>query len=307
MNLSIVATLYASESYINEFVDRASIVAEKVSHNDFEIILVDDGSLDNSLELAVELTAKHDWLKVIELSRNFGHHKAMMTGLGHASGDLVYLLDSDLEESPEWLFDFLNEMEVTSSDVVYGVQKSRKGGLIERLSGELFYSFINRLTFYKLPKNIVTARVMTRDYVDALLEHKDKEVFLAGLWHITGFKQTAFTIDKLSTSETTYTFYRKASVLINSVTSFSSAPLHAIFYTGAAISIISMIYIVYLILRKLMFGSALSGWTSLMASVWLIGGLIILFLGVIGIYLAKVFSEVKDRPYTVVRKVHEKS
>jgi len=307
MNLSIVATLYASESYINEFVDRASIVAEKVSHNDFEIILVDDGSLDNSLELAVELTAKHDWLKVIELSRNFGHHKAMMTGLSHASGDLVYLLDSDLEESPEWLFDFLNEMEVTSSDVVYGVQKSRKGGLIERLSGELFYSFINRLTFYKLPKNIVTARVMTRDYVDALLEHKDKEVFLAGLWHITGFKQTAFTIDKLSTSETTYTFYRKASVLINSVTSFSSAPLHAIFYTGAAISIISMIYIVYLILRKLMFGSALSGWTSLMASVWLIGGLIILFLGVIGIYLAKVFSEVKDRPYTVVRKVHEKS
>ena len=305
MKLSIVATLYASAEHVSEFVHRAASAAEQLAENDFEVILVDDGSPDNSLSLAIELTQKYEWLKVVELSRNFGHHKAMMTGVKFSSGDLVYLLDSDLEELPEWLSDFFIEMERSSADVVYGVQRKRKGGFVERVSGNFFYSFVNGLTSHEIPKNIVTARLMRRDYVDALLLHKDREVFLAGLWHITGFKQTGFLVDKLSTSKTTYTLRKKISVLINSVTSFSSAPLHAIFYTGAFISAMSLLCFFYLILRKLLWGSALSGWTSLMASIWLIGGLIILFLGVIGIYLAKVFSEVKDRPYTVVRKVHE--
>ena len=148
--------------------------------------------------------------------------------------------------------------------------------------------------------------MMSQRYVNALLKHKDKEVFLAGLWHITGFKQTNKPVNKLSTSETTYTLKKRISVLVNSITSFSSAPLKGIFYIGAFISSCSLFYIIYLIVHKIFFSSPLSGWTSLMASIWLIGGLIILFLGIIGIYLAKIFSETKDRPYSIVREVYVK-
>ena len=138
MKLSIVATLYQSSPYINEFYERASLVAREIAENDYEIVFVNDGSPDNSLDLAVKLTKKDPHVIVVDLSRNFGHHKAMMAGLEHSSGSKVFLLDSDLEEEPEWLYDFSQRMMDDGSDVVYGRQKIRKGGWFERWSGEVF-------------------------------------------------------------------------------------------------------------------------------------------------------------------------
>jgi putative glycosyltransferase len=306
MKLSIVATLYRSAGYLVEFHQRASTVAKQLAGDDYEIILVNDGSPDNSLDVAVQLLEGDDHIVVVDLSRNFGHHKAMMTGLAHAKGKQIFLIDSDLEEEPEWLFKFSEQMANETCDVVYGVQEQRKGGFVERLSGQWFYWIFGALTGTMLPANIVTARLMTRRYVDALLRHEEREVFMAGLWYITGFTQKTQTVKKHNTSDTTYTFRKKMSVLVNSITSFSNAPLIGIFYIGITISLFTCCYIAYLIVTWLFLAQPLSGWTSVMASIWLLGGLVISFIGVVGIYLSKIFSETKQRPYTIVRQVYAK-
>lgn len=304
MKLSIVTTLYQSAPYIEEFCHRAGAAARQLADDDYEIVLVNDGSPDNSLERAVRLSDSDTHIVVVDLSRNFGHHKAMMTGLGSARGEHVFLIDIDLEEDPEWLLAFAKQMEAERCDVVYGVQAQRKGGMFERWSGQLFYRAFRALTRLPLPDNLVVARLMTRRYVDALICHDEREVFLAGLWIITGFDQRPQTINKHHTSETTYTFRHKVSQLVNSVTSFSNAPLIAIFYVGLVISIVAGAYTVYLVIHWLFLAKPLSGWTSVMASIWLLGGLVISFIGVIGIYLSKIYSETKRRPYTIIRQVY---
>ena len=143
MKLSIVTTLYKSSPYIDEFYARISKEAQKIT-DDYEIIFVDDGSPDDSLQKAVALYEKDSKVKVIELSRNFGHHKAIMTGLSHAKGEFVFLIDSDLEEEPELLGKFWEELHKEKElDVVFGVQESRKGGWFEKFTGGLFWKLIN--------------------------------------------------------------------------------------------------------------------------------------------------------------------
>lgn len=306
MKLSVVATLYQSAPCIQEFCQRTSVVAREFAAEDYEIVLVNDGSPDNSLALAVQLSSQDEHIVVVDLSRNFGHHKAMMTGLAYASGDHIFLIDSDLEEEPECLANFYTQLTHDACDVVYGVQERRKGSWFERWSGQWFYRLFKLLTGLALPENVITARLMTKRYVEALLLHREREVFMAGLWHITGFDQRAQRVRKHSTSETTYTFRRKMSLLVNSVTSFSNAPLVGIFYIGVSISVLTALYILYLCLQWLYWAKPLSGWTSVIASIWLLGGMVISFIGVVGIYLSKIFSEIKQRPYTIVRHVYAK-
>lgn len=307
MKLSIVATLYQSEEYISEFISRASAAATKIAGDDYEIILVNDGSPDNSLGVARKYIEQTHNLTIIDLSRNFGHHKAMMTGLAHCSGENIFLLDSDLEEEPEWLYLFSQKLYEAQCDVVYGVQEQRKGKFFERLSGKWFYYIFNNLTGIKLPENIVTARLMSRRYVDALLRHQERELMIAGLWQITGFNQIPITVKKHSASQTTYTLKNKIALLVNSVTSFSNKPLYFIFNAGITISLIAMVYILYLMYRYFFLSTPPDGWTSVMASIWLLGGIIISFIGVVAIYISKIFAESKQRPYTIVRDVIKQS
>ncbi|WP_392538298.1 glycosyltransferase family 2 protein [Legionella sp. 227] len=307
MKLSVVTTLYKSAQHIEEFCARTALAAEQLVGDDYEIVLVNDGSPDNSFSIALQLAKINPHILLIDLSRNFGHHKAMMTGLAHAKGELIFLIDSDLEEDPELLNPFSKKMEESLCDVVYGIQEKRKGGFFERISGQLFYRVFRALTGIKIPSNIVVARLMTRRYVNALLLHQEREIFMAGLWSITGFNQEPQIINKKSTSQTTYTLRRKISMFINAITSFSNTPLISIFYVGILILLFSASYAVFLIVNRFVFHTILSGWTSIMASVWLLGGLIISFIGIIGIYLSKIFSEIKQRPYTIVRQKYQKN
>lgn len=307
MNLSIVTTLYKSASFIQEFYERTTNAAMSLVDDDYEIIMVNDGSPDQSLELALRLADVDKHLVVLDLSKNFGHHKAMMTGLMYADGDKIFLIDSDLEEDPEYLLQFAEKMDVEGCDVVFGVQEARKGDFSERFSGYLFWKVLNLLTDLSLPPNLVTARYMTREYVKALLLHREREVFMAGLWAITGYKQVPYVVKKHDKGATTYTFRKKLSLLVNSITSFSNLPLIGIFYVGVIIFVFALLYIAYLFLNWLLYSSTVAGWTSVMASIWVLGGMIISFMGVIGIYLSKIFSETKQRPYAIVRNVYGKN
>jgi putative glycosyltransferase len=266
--------------------------------------MVNDGSPDDSLARAIALSRTDPHLVVVDLSRNFGHHKAMMTGLAHARGERVYLVDSDLEEEPEWFDAFLPLLERERCDVVYGVQRSRKGGAFERWSGRQFYRLMNAISGFEMPADMVTARLMTRRYVDALLRHQERELDIGGLWVITGFEQRACLVDKHHTSATTYSLARRLALVVNSVTSFSSVPLVATFYIGLVIFTIAAICAAGIVVQWALLDKPVSGWASLIVSIWMIGAMIISFIGILGIYLAKMFAEVKQRPYTIVREVH---
>lgn len=304
MSLSIVATLYRSAHYIDEFCSRAGAAARQIVGEDYEIVLVNDGSPDDSLEVAVRLHESNSHVIVVDLSRNFGHHRAMMTGLAHAKCERIFLIDSDLEEEPEWLLGFTEQMQRESCDVVYGVQEQRKGGFIEKITGKIFYRAFRFLTGIEQPSNIVTARLMSRRYVDALLLHRERELNIGGLWIITGFKQCQQAVKKHSTSPTTYSLSQKLRHFVNAVTSFSSLPLVLAFYTGLIISISALGFITYLIIMYYFIASPPNGYISIIASIWFFSGLIIFFIGIQGIYIAKLFSEVKQRPYSIVRHVY---
>ena len=305
MRLSIVTTLYRSARHLEEFHARISAVAARFTP-DYEILLVNDGSPDDSLAVALKLFEYDDRVRIVDLARNFGHHKAMMTGLAEARGDLVFLIDSDLEEPPELLTEFAEAIKEGHADVVYGVQDRRRGGLVERSSGWLFFRLFNLLSEQPIPENLATVRLMTRRYVSALVSHRERKMMIAGLWALTGFKQIARTIAKGTKGDTAYGFRRKVSVLVDSVTSFSDRPLVLIFYLGLAIGGTSSLAAVYLVVRRLFFGVALPGWPSLIVSIWMLGGLMLICLGIIGIYLSKIFIETKQRPYTIVRQIYER-
>lgn len=307
MKLSIVATLYQSAPYINEFYQRASAAARELVQEDYEIILVNDGSPDNSLSLAVKLTELDDHVTVVDLARNFGHHKAMLAGLEQAQGERIFLIDSDLEEEPEWLIRFASALDAEEADVIYGVQETRKGNWFERWSGELYYTVFNYLVKINHPRNIVTARLMSRRYVNALLQFREREIVISCLWVIAGFKQCALPVKKHTSSATTYSLAKKIEHATNSITSFSETPLRLIFYIGLIIFLGALTYTGYLICLKLAYGELMDGWTSIMVSIWLLGGMIISFVGLIGIYLSKIFSETKQRPSFIVKQIYGQS
>ncbi len=278
-----------------------------MTDNDYEIVLVNDGSPDDSLEQAIQLSKMDEHVVVVDLSRNFGHHKAMMAGLENADGELVFLIDSDLEEEPEWLTDFHELMMAGGADVVYGRQQERKGNWFEKWSGELYYSMFNWLCNIDHPRNIVTARLMTRRYVDALLQHRERELVISCLWVTTGFKQVEQVVRKHNTSGTTYSLSKRFAHAANAITSFSEVPLRLIFYVGIVVFGCALVYATYLVALRFYLSEVVDGWTSVMVSIWLLGGMIISFVGVVGIYLSKVFSETKQRPHTIIRAIHGRS
>jgi putative glycosyltransferase len=306
VQLSIVTTLYRSASHLEEFHARISRTASRLTA-DYEIIFVNDGSPDRSLEIARDLLARDERIRIIDLSRNFGHHRAMMTGLARARGELVFLIDSDLEEEPELLERFVDAMRSSQADSVYGVQPARRGGPLERVSGWIFFKLFNRLSDVRIPENLVTVRLMTRRYVEALVEHRERTTMIAGLWALVGFHQVPLEVAKHSRSRSSYSIRRKLTLLANSITSFSDRPLVFIFYLGLAIFVASSLSAAYLIVRRLFLGVMAPGWASLIVSVWLLGGLTLFCIGVIGIYLSRVFIETKQRPFTIVRRVYERT
>jgi putative glycosyltransferase len=304
MKLSIVTTLYKSEPTVAEFVRRASAAAAAITDS-YEIVIVDDGSPDDALAIAIKLAATDPNLKVIELSRNFGHHKALMTGLKHASGDYCFLIDSDLEEAPELLAEFWAKLHEQDKDVIYGFQAFRPDGALRALAGTIAYRIFDWLLSVRIPTNHLTVRLMRRSYVDSLLLHGETQLVIGGLWVITGYRQLGISVNKTRKGTTTYPFLRSWQIFLDSVTNFSAIPLVAIFYLGIAISVASGLLGLSLLLRWAVGGIGVAGWVSVMLSVWFLGGLAILFIGVVGLYLSKIFVETKNRPLTIVRAIHQ--
>ncbi len=304
MKLSLVTTLYYSQAYILEFYNRSVTSIRSITHN-YEIIFINDGSPDASLERVLALQKNDPNVVLVDLSRNFGHHKAIMTGLQFASGDYVFLIDVDLEEDPELLELYWKEMQRSAgTDVVFGIQKQRKGSFFERVSGKLFYKTFSLLANIDYPHDTLTARLMTQQYVKNVTSFGEKELDIWGIFVLTGFNQKGVYVTKGSKGTSTYTLKKKLKMAIETITSFSSRPLYLIFSLGFFMIITAFINILFIVYNKIRYGVALEGWASIMTAIWLVGGIIIFQLGVIGIYLSKMFQEIKNRPFSIIKNVY---
>lgn len=305
MKLSIVTSLYYSEKYIQEYIHLCLEAVAKIGIQDFEFVFVVDGKTDEGEkvvlnELGIDGNVS---FKILELSRNFGHHKALLTGLKESSGEFVFLIDADLEESPILLVDFWNTLGNNENiDVVYGIQEKRKGNFSERLTGKVFYKLFDFLADIEYPHDTTTARLMRRNYLNAVLEYPEKELELWGVFVSAGFNQVGLTVKKSFKGSTVYSFRRKVSMAVQTITSYSNKPLYFIFVLGLIMFGLSFLSLGYIGYKKIMYQDEIEGWASLLGSVWLIGGLVLSSLGVIGIYLSKVFSEVKNRPIVHIKK-----
>jgi len=301
VKISVVATLYKSPAAIPELVSRIAAVCAKVAPDDYEIVLVDDGCPQGSGRIAEGLVAHFPRLKVISLSRNFGQHKAAMTGLQKTVGDWVFMMDGDLDEEPEWLELFWGSELRQTHDVVFGYQNGSRRGLVDSVFGNLAYTLINKFSDFEIPRNLVTARIMNRNYVDALVAHRDQVPWLAGLWAATGFRQAGLEVKKHKLAATSYGLRAKLWQLLLSTTSFSTKPIQVIAGLGIATFMVGLVIATVLVIRWST-GGVLEGWTSLLVSVWLLGGTILLALGVMSHYLSIIMNEVKPRPYVVIRQ-----
>jgi putative glycosyltransferase len=303
--LSIVSTMYRSRPYLEAFLDECIAAAEQAAVAAWEIVLVNDGSPDDALAYALQRRAAEPRIVVVDLSRNFGHHHAMHAGLRHARGELVFLIDCDLEVRPAALSGFLARQRESGADLVFGYQDARKGGWFEQWSGSLFWRGLNAVSEVRIPENMLTERLMTRRFVEALMTLGDYNLFLGGMMSWTGYTQLGIPVAKAQRDgRSTYTLLRRLQLMVTAVSSFSSRPLTWLFNLGLVVTGLSFAYVLYLVFRKIVFDDALIGFTSLMGLTAMSLGITTTALGLVGIYLGKVFNQVQNRPIYIVRDVH---
>jgi putative glycosyltransferase len=306
-SLSVVTSVYRSERFLAPFIDEMVATIEKAGIESYELIFVNDGSPDESLPYLIHAHTDNPRIKIVDLSRNFGHHKAVLAGLSYAKGDLTFIIDCDLEVRPGVLQRFLDALRETDVDVVYGVQEARKGALVERTGGALFWRLFNLLSETKIPENVLSERLMKRSYVQALLSLGDRNVFLGGMMYWSGFRQLGIVVQKTQREGTsTYSFRKRLSLLLEAVTSFSTAPLKLVLLTGLGVTLLAMVAEIALLARKLLHPEAvLQGFTSLMLVTIGMAGVVITVLGVIGLYIARIYTQTQNRPLFIVREFHD--
>lgn len=308
MKLSIVSTLYKSKPFLEKFLEEMISAVDKIKIIDFEIIFVNDGSPDNSLEFLIQKKKNIPQIKIIDLARNFGHHYAIQAGLSHTKGELIFLIDNDLEVNPSFLIDCYQQMQSNKElDVVYGYQEERKGKFIESVGGKFFWWGLNKFSDVEIPKNILTERLMTKQYVQELLSLGDANLFLGGMMYWVGFNQKGIPVKKkMRKGQSTYSTKKRLELMVQAITSFSGKPLEYLFYFGLFTTFGSIIAIIYFIIKKIIYSDTVQlGWTSVVVTNVLILGIISTFLGMIGIYIFKIFKQVQNRPNAIIKKIYE--
>lgn len=300
MPVSIVTTLYKSAPFLDEFVARSLALMGE----DDELVLVDDGSPDNSLDLARLHAATDPRIAIVELARNFGHHLAILAGLNESRCDRVFFVDSDLEEEPELLTKFRALMDASGADVIFGIHDHSQGSSLRRATSRAFWRCFNWASDADTPLDICNVRLMTRRYVDALVSLPESNVFLGGMFHWVGFQQLAVPIERRIQRQTsTYSVAARLALAVRSVVSFSTAPLKAMFLLGVGMSTFSVTLAAYYAVLKFLDPKIPLGFTTLIISIWFLSGIIVACLGVIGIYLAYIYTEAKRRPRVIVKEI----
>lgn len=303
VELSVVVPLYNEELNIDYLFERLVSVLSRLNIS-YEIVCVNDGSKDNTIERLIECHHQSPEIKVINLSRNYGKEIALSAGLDYASGDAVVPIDADLQDPPELIPELVTKWR-EGYDVVLATRRSRQGeSWLKRFTANAFYRIIERITRVPIPRNTGDFRLMDRRVVDALKRLPERNRFMKGLFAWVGFKQTSVLYDRESRYKggTTWNYWKLWNFAIDGITSFSFLPLKVWSYVGLLVAIPSFFYASYLVIRTLIFGVDFPGYASIMVAVLFLGGVQLVSLGVIGEYLGRVYEEVKGRPLYLVRE-----
>ena len=302
--ISIVIPTYCEEGNIVELYEQLQFELSKIDVQSFEIIYVNDGSHDDSLRNIKELTTKDERVKFIHFSRNFGHQNALRAGLDFAKGDAVISMDADLQHPPE-LISTLIEHWRAGNKVVYTKRKDTNDlSFFKKLTSKMFYKLVNYLSETKLEEGTADFRLLDRSVVEALKNFNENNLFYRGIIPGLGFKQHGleYIPNERFSGNTKYTFSKMVRFALTGITSSSAKPLYFSIYLGAFLALCSFFYALYAIYVSIFTTEAVAGWTSTIASILFIGGIQLMMLGIVGIYLGKLFSESKKRPNYIIEE-----
>jgi polyisoprenyl-phosphate glycosyltransferase len=298
---SIIIPLYNEEKTIPELFTRLAAVTDGMSDS-WELILVDDGSTDGSFTAMCALHRNDPRIKVVRLSRNFGHQIAISAALDLAQGDAVILMDGDLQDPPELLPQLL-KLWKDGYHVVYTVKTSRKENWLKRLAFKSFYRILSAMSSIKIPMDAGNFSLMDRRVVEVLRTMPERNRYISGLRAWAGFQQTAVYYDRgpRFAGKPQMSLGRLFHLALDGIFSFSNAPLRAAIYFGMAAAMVSFAGGLYVVYEKLFTNLAILGWASTIVSILFVGGMILMTLGVIGEYISRIYEEVKKRPLYVIR------
>jgi dolichol-phosphate mannosyltransferase len=303
--LSIVIPCFNEEACLPMLHERVSAAARAAAGEDYELVLINDGSRDASWSVMQRLAAQDPRLVAINLSRNHGHQLALTAGLDLCRGERVLIIDADLQDPPELLSAMDEAMRESGADVVYGVRKSRAGETaFKRATAHGFYRLLSRATEVDIPLDAGDFRLMSRRALDALLAMPEQARFIRGMVAWIGFKQVPFAYDRDQrfAGETKYPFSKMVRFAFDALTGFSSAPLKLASHAGLALSAGSVLLIVYIAYAWLT-GQSIQGWTSLMVVVVVLGAMQMFVLALMGEYIGRLYNESKRRPLYIVEEI----
>lgn len=311
-SISVVAPAYNEQEVLQEFYSRVTSVLAKLDC-EYEIVLVNDGSRDATLPLMYALRDRDPHITIVDLSRNFGKEIALSAGLDNTRGDVIIILDSDLQDPPELIPQMLDCWR-EGYDVVYGVRTQRDGETwFKKLTAKYFYRLIKKVSRVEIPTDTGDFRLMTRRAVDAVGQLREQHRFMKGLFAWVGFpsKPIFYRRDPRAAGTTTWNYWNLWNFALEGITSFTVAPLKVATYLGLSVAVLALFYAGVVVWKALMFSDPVRGYPSLMAAMLFLGGVQLISIGLLGEYVGRIFNEVKGRPLYLVNRLrgsalHEK-
>jgi polyisoprenyl-phosphate glycosyltransferase len=309
IEFSVVIPIYNEEDNIPELCSRLKTVMQmlcttmKLPEDCYEIIMVDDGSRDSSWRLIREIHAKDSRVKGISFSRNFGHHIAITAGLDQAKGRAIVLMDGDLQDPPEEILSLYNKFQ-EGYDLVYGIRQQRKDPFLKKATSYLFWWILRRFSGVDIPQGQTMLRILSRRLVDVLKEMKEHARFIHGMMAWAGLNVTTLEVkhNPRTRGKSKYNIPKMFRLAFHAVTSFSTIPLRLAIYMGFASSLISFFVGMYFLYKKIFYGIPVMGYASIVVSIFFVGGIQLLVLGIFGEYLGRTYQEVQRRPLYIFKE-----
>ncbi|WP_321330289.1 glycosyltransferase family 2 protein [uncultured Ilyobacter sp.] len=296
--ITILVPAYNEEEVLEQFYARVSSIMNKIKEYKFELLFINDGSRDKTLDIIKSLKEKDKRVNFIDLSRNYGKEIAMSAGFDHVKGDAVVIMDADLQDPPELIPQMIEEWE-NDHDDVYAKRVSRKGETwLKKMTSYLFYRVLEKVSRVPIQKDTGDFRLLSKKALKSLIQLRESQRYTKGLFSLIGHKKKAieYERDPRAAGETKWNYFKLFDLAIEGITSFTVAPLRIASILGILISIVSFIYMLKIVFTTIISGNEVPGYPSLMSVTLFIGGVQLLGLGVIGEYLGRVFSETKKRP-----------
>ena len=303
--VSVVIPMYYEEEVAKECYNKMTEVLTKIDGYEYEIICVNDGSQDKTLEILEEIASKDNKVKVVSFARNFGHQCAVTAGLKYVTGDAIVIIDADLQDPPELIPEMLKLWE-EGNEVIYGKRKTREGeSIFKLLTAKMFYKTLNALSDVEIPKDTGDFRLVDRKVVDVMNQMPEHNKFLRGLWGWIGFKQMPFEYERKErfAGETKYPLKKMLKLASDGIIGFSTKPLKLVGALGILSIIISIVILIYSLISYI-FGlnNLTAGWTSIMVTVTLFSGVQLLSIWIMSEYIGRIYDESKGRPQYIINK-----